>query len=176
MPQSRKRKTAKRTYPKGINPASKPATQPKGLSKRTKLIVEVLIAALVVSGVIYFFAVRKKSDGAEVTTASGLKYVDLVPGTGDSPQAGQSVVVQYKGELSNGKVFEGPERHGGPQTFVIGKGSVIKGWDEGIMSMKVGGKRKLIIPPKLGYGATGKQPDIPPNSTLIFEVELIGIK
>jgi len=115
--------------------------------------------------------------GAEVTTASGLKYVDLVVGSGEMPKPGQIVTVQYTGWLENGKKFDSSLDAGRPLQFPIGVGRVIKGWDEGVMTMKIGGKRKLIIPAGLGYGARGAGDGlIPPNATLIFEVELLGVK
>jgi len=114
--------------------------------------------------------------GAETTTASGLKYVDTLEGTGASPQVGQTVSVNYTGRLENGTKFDSSFDHGTPFEFRIGTGSVIKGWDEGLMSMKIGGKRKLIIPPALAYGAAGRPPTIPANSTLIFEIELLSVK
>ena len=114
--------------------------------------------------------------GAEVTTPSGLKYVDEVIGAGESPKPGQMVVVHYTGTLENGTKFDSSLDRNQPFTFQIGVGRVIKGWDEGVMSMKVGGKRRLIIPPQLGYGARGAGGVIPPNATLIFEVELLGVK
>jgi hypothetical protein len=113
--------------------------------------------------------------GKTMTTASGLEYEDLVVGNGASPQAGQTVIVHYTGTLENGTKFDSSVDRGQPFRFNIGVGQVIKGWDEGVMSMKIGGKRKLIIPPQLGYGSRGVGP-IPPNSTLIFEVELLGIE
>jgi peptidylprolyl isomerase len=112
----------------------------------------------------------------EVTTPSGLKYVELVIGTGESPTSGRMVTVHYTGTLENGTKFDSSVDRGQPYTFQIGVGRVIKGWDEGVLTMKVGGKRKLIIPPDLAYGASGRRPVIPPNSTLIFEVELLGVK
>ncbi len=108
-----------------------------------------------------------------VTTASGLKYVDVVVGKGASPVAGKQVRVHYTGTLENGKKFDSSLDRNEPLTFIIGVGQVIPGWDEGVMSMKVGGKRKLIIPPKLGYGARGAGGVIPPNATLLFDVELV---
>jgi len=116
---------------------------------------------------------------SEITTGSGLKYVDEVVGTGESPSPGKIVSVHYTGWLENGTQFDSSrgEDRGQPFEFPIGVGRVIKGWDEGVMTMKVGGKRKLIIPPDLGYGATGAgRGRIPPNSTLIFEVELLGVR
>lgn len=110
-----------------------------------------------------------------MTTQSGLKYEDIVVGTGPSPQPGQEVTVHYTGTLDTGTKFDSSLDRGQPFTFKIGVGQVIKGWDEGVMTMKVGGKRKLVIPPQLGYGARGVGP-IPPNATLFFEVELLGIQ
>jgi peptidylprolyl isomerase len=115
---------------------------------------------------------NNSSGGKELTE---LKYEDIVEGTGASPQSGQNVTVHYTGTLENGTKFDSSLDRGQPFTFQIGVGQVIKGWDEGVMTMKVGGKRKLIIPPHLGYGARGVGP-IPPNSTLIFEVELLDVK
>jgi ketosteroid isomerase-like protein len=113
----------------------------------------------------------------QVTTASGLKYVDLVIGSGDSPKHGQTVTVHYTGTLENGKKFDSSLDLGQPFSFLIGMGRVIKGWDEGVMTMRIGGKRKLIIPPDLGYGSRGAGGGvIPPNATLIFEVELLGVQ
>ena len=109
-------------------------------------------------------------------TESGLGYIDLVPGTGASPKSGDRVTVHYTGYLTDGKKFDSSVDRGQPLTFVIGIGKVIRGWDEGVMTMKVGGKRKLIIPPQLGYGSRGAGSAIPPNAELVFDVELLGIK
>ena len=108
-------------------------------------------------------------------TASGLGYVDLVEGTGPQPKPGESVRVHYTGWLENGKKFDSSHDRREPLVFPIGRGHVIKGWDEGVGSMKVGGKRKLVIPASLGYGDRGAAGVIPPGATLIFEVELLGI-
>lgn len=110
------------------------------------------------------------------TTASGLQYIDTKVGTGPSPKTGQSVTVHYTGTLKDGKKFDSSVDRNEPFTFVIGIGQVIKGWDEGVSTMKVGGKRTLIIPSNLGYGERGAGNVIPPNSELHFDVELLGIK
>src|SRR6188768_259385 len=107
-------------------------------------------------------------EGKEVTTSSGLQYIDLKVGTGATAQ---TVSVHYTGWLENGKKFDSSVDRGQPFSFPLGAGPVIKGWDEGVKGMKVGGKRKLIIPSNLGYGARGAGGVIPPNATLIFEVE-----
>lgn len=118
-------------------------------------------------------ASKKMSNEKVVTTPSGLKYVDIKEGTGATPQAGQTVEVHYTGTLENGQKFDSSRDRGTPFKFKLGAGQVIKGWDEGLSTMKVGGERKLIIPPDLGYGARGAGGVIPPNATLIFDVALL---
>jgi len=114
------------------------------------------------------------------TTASGLKIEDTKVGTGASPKTGQTCVMHYTGWLyvngAKGQKFDSSVDRKEPFEFQIGRGMVIKGWDEGVASMKVGGKRTLIIPPELGYGARGAGGVIPPNATLLFEVELLAVK
>ena len=110
-----------------------------------------------------------------VKTPSGLAYVDTVTGKGPAPTAGKQVKVHYTGWLENGTKFDSSVDRNEPFIFTIGAGQVIPGWDEGVMSMKVGGKRKLIVPPQLGYGAAGAGGVIPPNAVLIFDVELLDV-
>jgi FKBP-type peptidyl-prolyl cis-trans isomerase len=112
----------------------------------------------------------------EIATPSGLKYVELQEGTGPEARKGQTVSVHYTGWLQNGTKFDSSHDRRQPFGFPLGAGHVIRGWDEGVAGMKVGGKRKLIIPPDLGYGARGAGGVIPPNATLVFEVELLGVK
>ncbi len=111
----------------------------------------------------------------EVTTPSGLKYVDQAVGTGEAAVVGKNVSVHYTGWLENGKKFDSSVDRGQPFSFPLGAGRVIKGWDEGVQGMKVGGKRKLTIPSDLGYGSRGAGGVIPPNATLVFDVELLGV-
>jgi FKBP-type peptidyl-prolyl cis-trans isomerase len=140
------------------------------------------IVAFVVAG----FAQTKKSapdtsaptkvTGKATKTADGLEYWDIKVGTGATAAAGQSVKVHYTGWLTNGKKFDSSVDRGDPFTFNLGAGQVIKGWDEGVAGMKVGGKRQLRIPSDLAYGPNGRPPVIPPSATLIFDVELLGVQ
>lgn len=165
--------------------AAKPSQDPgkgrgattQGSSKSNFWSVIVLCVTLAIALAIIGVTLRRyfSATGSEITTDTGLKYVDEVVGTGESPSPGKRVRVHYTGWLENGTKFDSSVDRGQPLEFAIGVGRVIKGWDEGVMTMKVGGKRKLIIPPDLGYGVRGVGP-IPPNSTLIFEVELLGVR
>lgn len=115
------------------------------------------------------------ADENVVTTDSGLQYVVINEGDGAQPQSGQRVFVHYVGTLEDGTKFDSSRDRGRPFDFTVGQGQVIKGWDEGVGMMRVGDRRKLIIPPDLGYGARGAGGVIPPNATLIFDVELLRI-
>ncbi len=117
-----------------------------------------------------------KVTGAPTKTASGLEYWDIKVGTGAVAQSGKHVKVDYTGWLTNGKKFDSSVGSGKPFDFMLGASQVIKGWDEGVAGMKVGGKRQLRIPPDLAYGAAGYPPVIPANSTLIFDVQLVDVK
>jgi peptidylprolyl isomerase len=142
-------------------------TQPKKrpASNRNSVIAISLVALLVAAAVIY-----------AAWPAPGLRIIDEVVGTGKSPVSGSQVTVNYVGTLENGTKFDSSYDRNAPYTFQIGAGRVIKGWDQGVMTMKEGGKRKLIIPPDLAYGEKGYGASIPPNATLIFEVELLKVE
>ena len=135
-----------------------------------------------VSAILLMLAVAPLSvlAAGEVTTPSGLRIIDVKPGSGPVPQAGQTVTVNYTGWLfvdgKKGKKFDSSLDRAQPFSFTIGQGQVIKGWDEGVATMHVGGKRTLIIPPDLGYGASGAGGVIPPGATLIFDVDLLAVK
>ena len=115
-------------------------------------------------------------DNRVTTTPSGLKYLDEVVGTGDEAKAGNRVSVHYTGTLESGRKFDSSRDRGEPFEFDLGAGRVIRGWDEGVAGMRVGGKRRLVIPPELGYGSRGAGSVIPPGATLVFEVELLGVR
>jgi FKBP-type peptidyl-prolyl cis-trans isomerase len=116
-----------------------------------------------------------KATGKPKSTASGVQYWDITVGTGATATSGKTVTVHYTGWLTNGKKFDSSVDRGQPFMFPLGGGQVIKGWDEGVAGMKVGGKRQLKIPPEAGYGSKGTGGVIPPNATLIFDVELLGV-
>jgi FKBP-type peptidyl-prolyl cis-trans isomerase len=145
-----------------------------------RLNIPVILVLLIITGTLgggnIMAANENGSDVREVTTSSGLKYLDQVVGTGDVAVAGKTASVHYTGWLENGKQFDSSVDRGQPFSFPLGAGRVIKGWDEGVQGMKVGGKRKLTIPSDLGYGSRGAGGVIPPNATLIFDVELLGVR
>jgi len=147
---------------------------------RQRLIM--LSSALSLVGLtVFIFAEEKKMSSNEaagqvVTTESGLQYIDLVVGTGRQAELGDTATVHYTGWLADGRKFDSSVDRKEPFSFRVGAGQVIKGWDEGVGTMKVGGKRKLTIPPQLGYGARGAGNVIPPNATLTFDVELLGLR
>lgn len=122
----------------------------------------------------------KKGESKMIKTASGLQYEDIQVGTGAEPKTGQTCVMHYTGWLwennAKGKKFDSSVDRGQPFEFMLGMGRVIKGWDEGVSTMKIGGKRMLLIPPQLAYGTRGAGAAVPPNATLLFEVELLGVK
>lgn len=146
------------------------------------------LSLVLILAIIIFFAYRAITDNAtptstqspgsganQVVTQSGLKYEDLAVGTGPAAKVGDTVAVHYTGTLEDGTKFDSSVDRGEPLEFTLGQGRVIPGWEEGIQGMQVGGKRKLTVPPDLGYGASGYPPVIPANATLIFDVELVSI-
>ena len=149
------------------------------ISRRTALSTLALLLAAAAARPLNAQA-QGKAMTSPTTTASGLQYIDTVVGTGASPQPGQTCVMHYTGWLYNngikGAKFDSSVDRGQPFEFKIGVKQVIGGWDEGVSTMKVGGKRTLIIPPALGYGARGAGGVIPPNAVLMFDVELLGVK
>jgi FKBP-type peptidyl-prolyl cis-trans isomerase FkpA len=140
------------------------------------IVVGAAVLAVLVAACAQSQAPAGGGGGQEVTTPSGLKYEDTKVGTGAEAKAGQNVAVHYTGWLTNGTKFDSSKDRGQPFTFRLGGGQVIKGWDEGVQGMKIGGVRKLTIPADLGYGARGAGGVIPPNATLVFEVELLDVK
>jgi FKBP-type peptidyl-prolyl cis-trans isomerase len=151
---------------------------------RRLLIGGIILVVLVVIGYFAFTALQNKnntigstsSSGQATTTSSGLQVIDEVVGSGQEAKTGNTVSVNYTGWLADGTKFDSSYDRNQAFDFTLGAGNVIKGWDEGVVGMKVGGKRKLIIPPDLAYGASGYPPVIPANATLTFEVELVAIK
>ena len=164
MPKSHRTKSGKRrsnsrsTYSQRDSPST------------VKVVAIGVIVGLGILGAAFFVF---RGGANEIKTPSGLRYVDQVKGSGASPQAGQNVTVNYIGTLADGTKFDSSYDRGQPYTTRLSPDSVIQGWVEGLMTMKVGGKRKLIIPPELAYGAKGHPPTIPPNATITFEIELL---
>ena len=140
------------------------------------LIVGLILVALVATACTQAPQGSAGGSGGEVTTPSGLKYTDVVVGSGAQPRSGQTAVVHYTGRLLDGTKFDSSKDRNQPFSFPLGQGRVIKGWDEGVATMKVGGTRQLTIPPDLAYGSRGAGGVIPPNATLTFEVELLDVK
>jgi FKBP-type peptidyl-prolyl cis-trans isomerase len=123
------------------------------------------------------FAAELGVDTTKMTKMpSGLRYQDVTPGQGTEATAGHAVTVHYTGWLPDGKKFDSSRDHGQPFTFTLGGGQVIAGWDQGVAGMRVGGRRKLVLPPDLAYGEAGAPPDIPPGATLVFDVEVLDVK
>jgi FKBP-type peptidyl-prolyl cis-trans isomerase FkpA len=142
------------------------------------LIGGIILIVLAVIGYFAFTALQNKnsSSGQATTTSSGLQVIDEAVGSGQEAKTGDTVSVNYTGWLADGTKFDSSYDRNQTFDFTLGAGNVIKGWDEGVVGMKVGGKRKLIIPPDLAYGASGYPPVIPANATLTFEIELVAIK
>jgi FKBP-type peptidyl-prolyl cis-trans isomerase len=143
--------------------------------------IAIIAVVILIIAAVAFFLLRQPAPQATATpdmvkTTSGLQYQDLVVGSGAEAKAGDIVSVHYTGWLQDGTKFDSSLDRGKPIEFILGTGAVIKGWDEGLAGMKVGGKRKLVIPPELGYGPNGSPPVIPANAVLIFEVELVDVK
>ena len=175
MPQSRQRKLNKAKKRPRVPRAGTVETSNSTTNNNIKVAVIALAAVVVLGSVVYFLWQRSHATNELTTTASGLKYVDQVVGTGETPKIGQAVTVNYTGTLEDGTKFDSSLDRGQPFTFRLGQDPMIKGWDEGISTMKVGGKRHLIVPSKLGYGAQSR-PKIPANSTLLFDIELLSAK
>lgn len=151
-----------------------------GLSFDRSLFKLVAFALAIIGATTMTDSSSAQTGAQPVVTSSGLRMIDTTAGTGAQPKQGQTAVVHYTGWLYNngtkGKKFDSSVDRGQPFEFPVGMRRVIPGWDEGVATMKVGGKRTLIIPPNLGYGAQGAGGVIPPNATLMFDVELLGVK
>jgi peptidylprolyl isomerase len=151
-----------------------------GAFTRAATLAALTFTAALSGTIVFGSSTPAAAQAKSMTTASGLQITDSVVGTGETPKTGQTCVMHYTGWLYTngikGKKFDSSVDRGEPFEFPIGRGRVIKGWDEGVATMKVGGKRTLIIPPALGYGAQGAGGVIPPNAVLMFDVELLGVK
>lgn len=175
LPTSRKRQSDK-PRPRGYSGKGGSVAEGStlGSTRQPSGTVILIVTVIVVLAAVGYYFYLSRTRGT--TTPTGLQIMDERVGSGESPKPGKSVTVHYTGRLEDGTVFDSSVERNQPFTFQIGQGVVIKGWDEGVMSMKVGGKRRLTIPPQLGYGVQGSPPAIPPNATLIFDVELLGVK
>ena len=165
MPKSRQRKSGKHRS----NTKSVYSQQQASPSTTWKVAIGVVVGLVILGAAFFVF----RGGAPEIKTASGLRYIDLVKGTGATPQPGQTVTVNYIGTLADGTKFDSSYDRNQPYVTRLAPTSVIQGWVEGLATMRVGGKRKLIIPPELGYGAKGYGSSIPPDATLIFEIELL---
>lgn len=146
------------------------------MDKSKLIIIGVLVLLIGAIAAMRYNELPGKTPAPSTPPASaGLKVTDLKDGTGKAAKSGDRVSVHYIGTLTNGTKFDASRDHGKPFEFTLGAGDVIKGWDEGVAGMKEGGKRKLVVPPELGYGARGAGGVIPPNATLIFEIELLKV-
>ena len=175
MPQSRHRKINRARKIPRVPHASPTVASTRPIANRNLQIgAIILVAVIAIAGVAYFITRRNARGGEEITTASGLKIQDIKVGDGASPKPGQTVTVHYIGWLENGTEFNNSYKMGAPVQFRIGQ--LIKGWDEGLSTMKVGGKRRLWVPSNLAYGVKGSPPSIPPNANLRFEIELLGVR
>lgn len=138
-------------------------------------VFSVLICFTLLAGPILTGCSEEKKNTGEITTPSGLRYTDLALGTGESPKFGEKVTIHYTGFLMDGKKFDSSKDRYQPYSFIVGSGTTLGGWEEGVLTMKVGGKRKLIVPSGLAYGERGVQGAVPPNATVVFEIDLLSI-